>query len=267
MNTKLKATLIVTTFSFLFLLSAFAILPTAAATGAPSVTASHLTPGAIIVNSKPTKEDCPDCWSGYGVASSTSGSVTGASATFTVPSIKCTSAETLSAFGAVLDGSSASDFSYAIVEAICDGGSLYLYAVWYNAADGSSGAASWTPNVGDSVTTSLSEASGTITFTITDATQSQTLTGTGSDTGMSLTAGTCFTDMAAGYGQVNFGTISFTDCTATVNGHTGGVGSFGKSVTVLEWITFNSADSKALNKVGKLMSKEDFTVTFKKAGP
>jgi Peptidase A4 family len=260
--------LIVTAFAFLFLLSSFAFVPTsAAATGAPTASSIHMNSAASPAK-KPTKFDCPDCWSGYGLNSTKSGAVTAVWGSFTVPTLKCGSGTTISFLLVALDGTASNDFSYAGVYVECSSGSASYGAVWYNAADGSSGSASWTPSAGDSVTMSIVESKGTNTFTLTDNTQKATSTGTGADTGMVLEFATCFTDMASGYGQSPFGTVSFTDCQATVNGNTGAIGSLtGKTVSLVEFITVNSGGTKALNKVGKLTSGEDFTVTYKKAGP
>jgi Peptidase A4 family len=216
---------------------------------------------------KATKMDCPDCWAGYGDSVGT-GEATGVSADITVPTLtpNCASGETGSTQLVALDGSSGSDFALAGIEEFCVSGTLYYYSVFYNGADGSFGSATVSP--GDAISMSITESAGTYTFTVTDNTNpSGSISGTGSASGASLNYATCFNDMLGGIGQANFGTITFTSCTTTINGSTNTVGTKGVP-GLTEWLCFNSSDTKAINKTGKLnKTTGDFTVTFKKSGP
>jgi hypothetical protein len=263
--------LIAASFTFLFILCSFTTLPFSSGESESSVmtigSASGFAPLAAV------KQQCIDCWSGYGIVSDEFGSVTGASASLTIPKVSCNKRTTASAFLVALDGDSPDDFALTSVIVNCSGGAPSWQAEWYNAADGSSGVAAWTPKTGDSVSLNVSEASGTVSFTITDNTQDKTTTGSGSDANMVLILATCFADMLTNkntgniYPQVNFGTVKFSVCTAKLNGTTKPIGGFGSSIELLKWITYNSNDTKPLNKIGRLVNKENFDVTFKAAGP
>jgi len=216
-----------------------------------------------------TKVNCPDCWAGYGAnatGTSSAGTVTGVSASITVPTVTAncgSSGETGSTQIVAIDGF-AGDFALAGIEEICDAGVLYYESAFYNAFDGSSNVALVNP--GDSITMSVTESAGTYTFTVTDATTpSGSLTGTGSASGALLNYATCFNDMFGGIGQVNFGTVSFSACSTTIAGHTHSVG---KGPGLIEWRCYNALGTKALDATGKLVkSTGDFTVTFHKSGP
>jgi hypothetical protein len=84
--------------------------------------------------------------------------------------------------------------------------------------------------------------------------------------GMSLTEATCISTMNA-KARANFGKIGIVDCRGTVNGTPAPIGSFARSAPLYKYITYNSAGTKALDKVSKLVSKQDSLVTFKSAGP
>lgn len=231
--------------------------------------ASHPVAFSSPANLGLTEEKCPDCWSGYGVKSSSDGVVTGAVGYFTVPTAKCTSNRKLefSNFGVTLDGTNASDFSSATIYAACSGGSVSWYTLWYNGATGSSGNASWTPISGDKVTMKVIEKSGTVEFTLTDNTQHKTSTASAADTGMALDSGSCVSDMRGVYPQVNFGKIKFSSCEVIVHGKLGPVGSFGSAVTLVKFVTYNYRLSEQLNKVSGLSREKAFTITFKSSGP
>jgi Peptidase A4 family len=265
-------------FVVLTLLAFLLLVPSLTALLSSSVAASQgVSPAlGVVPPAKPIKQICPDCWSGYTLGSDIFGRVTGVYANLTIPKVSCDKETSASAFLVTLDGFTYDDYSLAAVVVNCAGGPPAWHAEWYNGADGSSGVSTWAPKTGDNVLLNVSEISGTVYFSIADSKQQKTLTGNGSDTNMQLDYSSCITDMLTNehtgevYPQADFRAVNFTDCTATVLGKTKPIGGFGSeqgSLSLYEYITYNSNFTMALNKVGKLIDKENFKVTFEAAGP
>ncbi len=178
---------------------------------------------------------CALNWSGYAVTGST-GSVTGVSGSWVVPSVSCSRGSTYAAFWAGIDGYNSNTVEQAGVLAQCSSG-IAIYSAWYEFYPAASVTiSSVAVRPGDRVSVSVSYSGGTFTVTLTDGSQSYTTTGTVSSAARS--SAECITERPSVGGSItklaNFGTVSFgqdntgisSTCDATIGGTTGSFGSF-----------------------------------------
>jgi Peptidase A4 family len=213
-----------------------------------------------------SKVDCTDCLAGYGINGSAKGTVTGAYVMITVPTVSCATKNNnyASQQVAMIDGLPGLDYAYAGAEEYCQNGSVLYYSVYDNSYDASTGFASISP--GDVLNVSVTESAGTFTFKVTDLTDSRgSISGTGAATFAYLEYASCAnTFYSNGEGQVDFGTVFFSGCSATVSGSTASIGK-GPSLTKFVCVGMTG---KPLDNTGKLSKKTgNFAVTYKKPGP
>jgi Peptidase A4 family len=215
---------------------------------------------------------CLDCWAGYGILKAKSGSVTGVAANFLIPSPLSCSAKRYGAisFAVALDTSPGTLFAavYQITPP-CGEGATYYFAAWEDGLTQTITTVNLNSmTAGDKVSLSVSAYSGYLSFDVNDRTTGEELFASTSASGAYLNAAACITDMlfngAKTFPQEDYGSVHFTKCTATVNGATKGIGSFG---SLIQYVCYNSKGTKVLSEPGKLFQKMNFVVRFKASGP
>lgn len=175
-------------------------------------------------------------WSGYAVTGS-SGSVTGVSGSWVVPTVSCSSKTAYAAFWAGIDGFNSNTVEQAGVLAQCSSGRAF-YSAWYEFYPNPSvtiGTITVMP--GDKVYVSVTFSSGVFTVDLTDGSHTYTTSGTVS--GAARSSAECITERPSIGGSItslaNFGTVSFgqyytsisSTCAATISGVSQSLGGFG----------------------------------------
>jgi hypothetical protein len=241
-------------------------------------------------------------WSGYAVTGS-SGSVTSASGSWTVPTLVSTSGTALAAFWVGIDGYSSNTVEQTgtliATPAAQTTYGVPAYSAWYEfypagmviipdtvkAGDVISASVTYT---GTSATTGFFGSSGffardprgrstsTFTVTITDITGGWTYSATGTVRNAARSSAEWIAEAPSSYSGVlplaNFGTVSFGSdstgvtgtCYATVNGVTGSIASFSSNVAI------TMVNSKGVTKASPSLLSADgtsFSVTWASAGP
>jgi hypothetical protein len=170
-------------------------------------------------------------WAGY-AATSSAGQTTQSAGAWTEPSVKCGTATTYAAFWIGIDGYGSSTVEQTGTLATCSGGKASYVAWWemypLNAMQTIS---TMTVKAGDKISASATYSSGSFTLTITDGTQSFTKTATQT---ASRASAECVAERPAlsSGGSVtlshlaNFGTMTFSSCTATIGGTSAAIGTF-----------------------------------------
>ncbi len=160
-------------------------------------------------------------WSGY-IADS-SGDYTGVTGTWTVPSVTTSASVAADATWVGIGGVSSDDLIQAGTQAITQNGSTQ-YQAWYEVLPGSSNPVSLTVSPGDSVTATLSEQSSNLwLITIRDNTTGQSYSNTVNYASSNSSAEWIEEMPSDQVGLIpldDFGSVSFDDATATVNGST-----------------------------------------------
>jgi Peptidase A4 family len=216
------------------------------------------------------KVDCEDCWAGYGVASTSTGSVSMVTATVVQQAVTCNSKDNVAqtVFDAVaIDGASASDFVIVATAASCALGSgTPTYFMNDNGPGGTIVGAAIKP--GDKITMTITISGKTAKLSFKDATSGSSGKDSESATGLSRDAATCMTDMSPGQALAKFKSVSFSNCKATVNGKTMAIGAFGSALTLDEFICVNSGDTATLAQPSALNgASSGFKVAWKALGP
>lgn len=238
----------------------------------PSLPSSSRLLGPQLMNSPILK--CDDCWSGYGETGS-AGQLVGASVAFTVPSQPgCNSSigprGTYTDFTAGLDGSpspghSTSDFAAVYLEVYCSSG-LAHYALYWT----------YTPywggfptvvSAGDNLTLSTSAALNRVYYHVVDHTTHKSSFVSAKATGANLSAAECVTDRYGAVGSYPFSTFSPTRiaCKITTVAPIGNTS--GNGLILWKYVAYDSTGTYPLEKVSKVNSRGQFTLTFLKPGP
>jgi hypothetical protein len=179
-------------------------------------------------------------WSGYAVTAA-SGSVSGVSGSWLVPSVTCNRQQTYAAFWAGIDGFNSGTVEQAGVLAQCSGGAAY-YSAWYEFYPSPSVTISTlTVRPGDTVSVTVTYSGGVFYVTVTDGSQPSFST-SATVSGAARSSAECITERPSIGGSItklaDFGVVSFgqdytgvsSTCYATISGVTGSFGSFGSSV-------------------------------------
>jgi hypothetical protein len=199
-------------------------------------------------------------WAGYAALGST-GTVTVVSGAWTQPAVSCGSGKTTDVATWVgIDGYSSKTVEQTGTSGDCTAGVASYYA-WYEFYPAASvSISSITVHAGDKITASVTYSGGKFTTNLTDGGKSFVKTGTVS--AAKRTSAECIVERDEVGGVLNklskFTTDSFSSCTATISGTTGGVGSFA-TVSKINM----SAGGKLLASTGALTSNTAFTVTWK----
>ncbi|MEY9849064.1 G1 family glutamic endopeptidase [Streptacidiphilus sp. MAP5-3] len=156
-----------------------------------------------------------DNWSGYAATGSTYNSV---STTFVQPSVDCSQGDGYSSFWVGLDGYSSSSVEQTGTEADCSGGQA-SYSAWYEMYPANPVTYSNTVQPGDTITETVSYASGTYTLKLADKTEGWTKTVTKKESGLARSSAEVIAEAPYSGGVLpldDFGTVNFTN--STVNG-------------------------------------------------
>jgi Peptidase A4 family len=207
-------------------------------------------------------------WAGY-VASGSSGSTTKVAGAWVQPTATCTSGSSYAVFWVGIDGAFSPSSTVEQVGTLlhCSGSTVTQYAWWelfpLNAIQKIT---TITVHSGDHITASVTYSGGTYTMSIKDGTHSFSKTGTQS--GTVRNSAECIAERPSVGGTpthlTKFGTVTFSSCTGTISGHSGGIGTFSSvgKITMESLLTGHAvlASPGALNS-----TKTSFSVTWKKA--
>jgi hypothetical protein len=202
-------------------------------------------------------------WAGY-TATAADGTVTKVTGTWVQPAVNCANGKTTYlATWVGIDGFNTSDLQQTGTQAVCSGG-VASYGAWWEVLPASETPISTiTVHAGDTITASVTYSSGKFTMKITDGASSFSKTKVVSSTSRNSvdciverpTVGGAYASLA------KFTKDTFSSCTATISGVTGGVGTFS---TVYEINMYNNAGNKVIASTGALgSSKKSFSVTWK----
>jgi hypothetical protein len=229
---------------------------------------SHSSPwGAVVASPSATTAYN---WAGYAESSAT-GSVKKVTGAWTEPSVSCPKGPTLAAFWIGIDGYSSNTVEQDGTLAQCSHGSASYYA-WWETYPANAVQTFATIHAGDkfNATVTYNSGNGNFIMSITDKTSSTTWTKVSKNSGASENSAECIAERPAGasnssglYALAKFGTVSFSSCTATVSGSTGGIGSF-STVYEITMISYPSG-ARTLASPSSLTGNSAFTVTWKKA--
>jgi hypothetical protein len=206
-------------------------------------------------------------WTGY-YASGANASATKVTGVWVEPTTKCTSATTQwAAFGVAIGGRISS--SSPTLEEIgtlgrCVNGTV-AYSAWWDLYPASAvHISNITVHPGDKITASVTFASGKFTISLKDGKQRFSTKKTQS--GALRSAAGCLVSggRTNGVQLADFGVVKFSKCTATIGGHTGGIGTF---ATVYEATMVSQKPSHAALSVPSKLgaTKSSFSVTWKRA--
>lgn len=206
-------------------------------------------------------------WAGYGVGS-TSGSVTVASGSWVQPAVKCSGGSSYASFWVGIDGFNSNTVEQSGTLGQCSGG-VPSYSAWYEFYPAASVViSSIAVHPGDSFNSqiSYSTSTGKFTLTITDVTTGSSFSTTGTVTSAQRSSAECIAERPSIGGSItklaNFGTASFSQCSATIGGVSGAFGTFA-GVASIDMV---GRSGKILAQTSVLgADKASFTVTWKGA--
>jgi len=210
-------------------------------------------------------------WSGYAVTGS-SGSVSIAKGSWTVPAIQgsCTSTNQYSSFWVGIDGFNSGTVEQTGTDSDCQNGAPTYYA-WFEFYPHPSfliNGMAITP--GDHITAQASFSGRSFTVTITDTNTGASFSTSSRVRSAQRSSAEWIAEAPSSSGGVlplaDFGTVSFSADTATVNGVTGAIGSFGSSVQVITMVSSSGA-VKAQPSSLSGTNGDSFSVTWKSSGP
>jgi Peptidase A4 family len=209
-------------------------------------------------------------WSGYAVTGA-SGSVSIAKGSWVVPAIQgsCTSTAQYSSFWVGIDGFNSGTVEQTGTDSDCQNGAPTYYA-WFEFFPHPSFLINgMTITPGDHMTAQASFNGRSFTVTITDTTTGATFSTSSRVRGAQRSSAEWIAEAPSSSGGIlplaNFGTVNFSSCTATLNGSTGTIGSYGSSVQQITMVTSSGvikAQPSALSGSG-----DSFSVTWKSSGP
>lgn len=210
-------------------------------------------------------------WSGYAVTGP-SGSVSDAKGSWTVPAIQgsCPSTNQYSSFWVGIDGFSSGTVEQTGTDSDCQNGAPTYYA-WYEFYPHPAfliNGLTITP--GDHITAEASFNGRSFTVTITDTTTSKSFSTSAKVHSAQRSSAEWIAEAPSSSGGIlplaDFGTVSFSACTAMVSGTSGTIGSFGSSVQVITMVS-NSGAVKAQPSSLSGSGGDSFSVTWKSSGP
>src|SRR3989454_5023247 len=209
-------------------------------------------------------------WSGYAVTGA-SGSVSDAKGSWTVPAIQgtCPSTNQYSSFWVGIDGFSSGTVEQTGTDSDCQNGAPTYYA-WFEFYPHPSFLINgMTITPGDHITSQASFRGRSFTVTITDTTTGVSFSTSSRVRSAQRSSAEWIAEAPSSSGGIlplaDFGTVSYSSCTATVSGTSGTIGSFGSSVQVITMVS-NSGAVKA-QPSALSGSGDSFSVTWKSAGP
>src|SRR3989454_8549240 len=209
-------------------------------------------------------------WSGYAVTGA-SGSVSIAKGSWVVPAIQgsCTVTAQYSSFWVGIDGFNSGTVEQTGTDSDCQNGASTYYA-WFEFYPHPSFLINgMTITPGDHMTAQASFSGRSFTVTITDTTTGASFSTSARVTSAQRSSAEWIAEAPSSSGGVlplaDFGTVSFSSCTATVSGTPGTIGSFGAAVQQITMVSTSGAvkaQPSALSGSG-----DSFSVTWKSSGP
>jgi hypothetical protein len=209
-------------------------------------------------------------WSGYAVTGA-AGSVSIAKGSWVVPAIQgsCTSTAQYSSFWVGIDGFNSGTVEQTGTDSDCQNGAPTYYA-WFEFFPHASFLINgMTITPGDHMTAQASFSGRSFTVTITDTTTGATFSTSSSVKRAQRSSAEWIAEAPSSSGGIlplaDFGTVNFSSSTATLNGSTGTIGSYGSSVQQITMVTSSGtikAQPSALSGSG-----DSFSVTWKSSGP
>src|SRR5438132_6044495 len=235
-----------------------------------SFAAALPTPSIIVAPRVPDGSVSSTNWSGFAVTGS-AGSVSDAKGSWVVPTIQgnCPSTNQYSSFWVGIDGYSSGTVEQTGTDSDCQNGVPTYYA-WYEFFPHPSFLINGlTVRPGDHMTAEASFNGRSFTVTITDTSTGVSFSTSARVRSAQRSSAEWIAEAPSSSGGIlplaDFGTVSYSSCTATVNGTPGTIGSFGSSVQVITMVS-NSGAVKA--QPSSLSSSGDsFSVTWKSSGP
>ena len=204
-------------------------------------------------------------WSGYAVAASAS-TVTVASGSWVVPKVTCSGGLSYASFWVGIDGFNSGSVEQAGTLGQCFAGSP-SYSAWYEFYPAASVTISTIAvKPGDAFTSTISYSGSTDTFTvtITDTTTGKTYSTTAPGSGAQRSSAECIAERPSIGGSItrlaNFGTGSFSRCTATISGASGAIGTF-SGVSSIDMVSKSGKILASTSSIGT--DKASFSVTWK----
>lgn len=176
-------------------------------------------------------------WVGY-ADSAAANTVTAVNGAWTEPAVKCPSHGTLyAAFWVGIDGFNSNTVEQTGTLAQCSRG-VATYSAWWELYPLNSiqPISTMTVAPGDSITASVTYSSSGYTMTITDHTNGGSFSTTGNQSGTSRSSAECVGERPSSGGSLtslaNFGTMTFSSCTATISGVTAGIGAYASTYAI-----------------------------------
>src|SRR2546429_5548491 len=210
-------------------------------------------------------------WSGYAVTGA-SGSVSDAKGSWTVPAIHgtCPGTNQYSSFWVGIDGFSSGTVEQTGTDSDCQNGAPTYYA-WYEFYPHPSFLISGlTIRPGDHISAEASFNGRSFTVTITDTSTGHSFSTSAKVHSAQRSSAEWIAEAPSSSGGIlplaDFGTVSFSSCTATVGKATRAIGSFGSSVQVITMVS-NSGAIKAQPSSLSGTNGDSFSVTWKSSGP
>jgi hypothetical protein len=197
-----------------------------------AVTAACLLGSASAASAADVQQASSENWSGYVVGSSSQSpeSFSSVSGSWVQPTAKCTGSQAYSAFWVGLGGSGQSNSLEQVgTEADCSAQRASYYA-WYELVPSAPVRLDLTIRPGDHISSSVSVSGSSVTVSLHDQTSGQSATRTLSMTDPDTSSAEWIAEAPSSCDQTgncqplsltDFGTVNFTDASATAGGHTG----------------------------------------------
>ncbi len=211
-------------------------------------------------------------WSGYAVqtdlANPQSGVVTDVKGTWIVPAITGNAKNTYSSFWVGIDGYSSGSVEQIGTDSDTDSQGNAVYYAWYEMYPKYPFNIRMTIQAGDQITAEVSYSSkngrtSQFTLTLTDATTGKTFSTTQKANNVERSSAEWVAEAPSSMSGVlplaNFGTVSFSSCSATINGHTGSIDDSNWQNDAMTMVT-SSGTTKAAPSA--LTGGNSFTVTW-----
>jgi peptidase A4-like protein len=200
-------------------------------------------------------------WAGY-ADSAPSNSVTVAAGAWVEPSVHCSSHRTTYAvFWVGIDGFNSNTVEQTGTLALCASGKA-TYSAWWELFPLNSiqVISSFPVSAGDAITASVTFSTAGFTMAITDHTNGHSFSITATQSGTARSSAECIAERPSIGGSLtslaNFGTMTFSSCTATISGSTVGIGAYSNAnaITMVDLRGLTLARPSATSNSGQTFS-------------
>jgi hypothetical protein len=237
--------------------------------GFAAASASTVTSHSFAGPSAGTTNYTSSNWAGYFAqwkVGHTNGSVTRVTGTWVQPTLNCASGGTaITAIWVGIDGAAGGSMTVeqtgSLGECISGVASYYVWWELYplNSVQIISGI---TPHAGDTITANVTFSTSTHKFTMSIKDGTKSFSKTAGQSGTLRNSAECIVERPSNgvslYNLAKFGTATFSTCTATIAGSSGGIGSFPQ----VGWIDMMGT-TKVIAQTSALTSQKAFSVTWK----